>query len=58
MPDSATNDRKRLSTPPEAANDRFARESFTFRRMQPWQIAAMTGVIAVLVIVALVSWLA
>ncbi|ANW00880.1 hypothetical protein LMTR13_12545 [Bradyrhizobium icense] len=49
---------KRRSTPPEAANDRFARESFTFRRMRPWQITAMTGVLAVLLVLAIVSWMA
>ena len=31
-------------------DDRWAGESFTFRRMRPWQIWTMTGVVAVLVI--------
>ncbi len=38
-----TNDRR-------IPDDRWARESFTFRRMKPWQIWTMTGVVAVLVI--------
>jgi hypothetical protein len=42
------NDSKRLSTPPEARDDRFARESFTFRRMQPWQIWTMATLLVVL----------
>jgi hypothetical protein len=35
-------------TPPP--DDRYARESFTFRRMKPWQIWTMSTVVAVLVI--------
>jgi ElaB/YqjD/DUF883 family membrane-anchored ribosome-binding protein len=29
------------SDEPRARDDSFARESFTFRRMQPWQIVAL-----------------
>jgi hypothetical protein len=31
-------------------DDRFARESFTFRRMRPWQIWALTLVVVLLAI--------
>lgn len=34
--------------------DRYARESFTFRRMKPWQIWSM-GTVAVLVLIGLVG---
>lgn len=55
--EQGTDDRKHLSTPPERANDSFARESFTFRRMQPWQITAMSAVLGALVVLAVVGWM-
>lgn len=35
--------------------DRFARESFTFRRMRPWQLWSLLIVIGLLVI-GLIIW--
>jgi hypothetical protein len=37
-------------------DDKFARESFTFRRMKPWQIWSMSAIVLVLVVVALLLW--
>jgi hypothetical protein len=37
-------------------DDKYARESFTFRRMKPWQIWSMSAIVLVLVVVALLLW--
>jgi hypothetical protein len=37
-------------------DDKFARESFTLRRMKPWQIWSMSAIVVVLVVVALLLW--
>jgi hypothetical protein len=38
-------------------DDRFARQSFTFRRMRSWQVGAMTVVAALLFGLALFGWM-
>lgn len=38
-----------------APDDKFARESFTLRRMQPWQVWAMVAAL-VLVLIAVSLW--
>lgn len=37
-------------------DDRYARESFTWRRMQPWQYWTMTIVFIILVLLAIFLW--
>ncbi|MDQ2081091.1 hypothetical protein RA307_12950 [Xanthobacteraceae bacterium Astr-EGSB] len=39
----------------EAADDRFARESFTFRRMRPWQMWSIGGIAVVALAVAFLA---
>lgn len=41
-------------TPPP--DDRFARESFSWRRMKPWQIWTMVAVIVILLILLIFVW--
>jgi hypothetical protein len=36
--------------------DRFTRESFTFRRMKPWQVWALL-LVAIFVLIGLFLWL-
>jgi hypothetical protein len=36
-------------------DDKFARESFTWRRAQPWQLWSITGVVVVLALWALIA---
>lgn len=43
---------------PPQADDRFARQSFTFRRMKGWQVAAMGTVVVVLFGLVLLGWMA
>ncbi len=38
------------------SDDRFARESFTFRRMRPWQIWTMSIVVLVLLVAFIGSY--
>jgi hypothetical protein len=45
-----------MADPMSQNDDRYARESFTWRRMKPWQLWGITGVLIVLVILALI-WL-
>lgn len=40
----------------QTPDDKYARESFTFRRMKPWQITAMIAVLIVLLLLAFLAW--
>ncbi len=45
-----------MADPMSQNDDRYARESFTWRRMKPWQHWGITGALVVLVLLALI-WL-
>lgn len=50
--------RETVPPAPPRTDDRFARESFTFRRMSGWQVAAMGTVVVVLFGLVLLGWMA
>lgn len=41
-------------TPPP--DDKYARGSFTWRRMKPWQIWTMMAVLAVILVLIIFAW--
>lgn len=45
-----------MQQPVPPPDDRYARDSFTWRRMKPWQIWTMTAIVVVLILLALFAW--
>ena len=45
-----------MQQPVPPRDDRYARESFTWRRMKGWQVWTMSGIVVVLILLALFAW--
>jgi hypothetical protein len=46
----------RLDEKAPARDDEYARESFTFRRMRPWQIWTLTAAVVV-ILIGIFAWM-
>ena len=45
-----------MQQPVPPRDDRYARESFTWRRMKGWQVWTMSAIVIVLILLALFAW--